>query len=193
MMEITIDMIEQVLDATDGDYRQIKQALVDADGDVDQAIEAVKAAQAEAAAKAEEEAAKAAEAAAQDETIVDIDEFRTAGATDASDAGAEAGPEAGAASEETPNPDKKNDWTTDEFAEEMVDKIKKRVQEGNVDHIRITKGDKTLLDIPVNVGIIGSLIGMVAIPWAMVLGVIAAYGMNCKVEIVKKDGTSEEM
>ena len=49
-MDITIEMIEQVLDATDGDYRQIKQALLDSQGDVDKAIEAVKEAQAQAAA-----------------------------------------------------------------------------------------------------------------------------------------------
>ena len=162
-------MIEQVLDATDGDYRQIKQALIDAEGDVDKAIEAVKAAQAEAQA--------AAEAAAADDTVVDFEEFKSA----------EDGDDAEADDEE------KKDWTTDAFAEDMVGKIKNKVQEGNVDHIRITKGEKTLLEIPVNVGIIGSVIGMVAIPWAMVLGVLAAYGMNCKVEIIRKDGTSEEM
>ena len=87
----------------------------------------------------------------------------------------------------------KADWTTDEFAEDMVNKIKKKIQEGNVDHIRITRGSQTLLDIPVNLGIIGGLLGMATIPWAMILGVLAGYGVGCKVEIVNKDGGSEEL
>jgi len=178
-MDITIEMIEQVLDATDGDYRQIKQALIDSEGDVEKAIELVKASQ-----------AKAEAAVDPDETVVDIDAYRSAGEDESADDSSEAkGTED---SSETENK-AKADWTTDEFAEDMVNKIKKKIQEGNVDHIRITRGSQTLLDIPVNLGIIGGLLGMATIPWAMILGVLAGYGVGCKVEIVNKDGGSEEL
>ena len=75
----------------------------------------------------------------------------------------------------------------------MVEKIKKRVKEGNVSHIVITKDDKTILDIPVNVGIVGGLLGLALIPWALIFGALAAYGLNCKVKIVNQDGTDEEL
>ena len=178
-MDITIEMIEQVLDATEGDYRQIKQALIDNEGDVDKAIEALKAAQAEAKAEADP-----------DETVIDIDAYRSAGEEEPADDSSEAEGEDDSSDAESKA---KSDWTTDEFAEDMVNKIKKKIQEGNADHIRITKGSKTLLDIPVNLGLIGGLLGMAAIPWAMILGVLAGYGIGCKVEIVNKDGGSEEI
>ena len=54
-------------------------------------------------------------------------------------------------------------------------------------------GDEIILKVPVNVGIIGGLIGAAAAPWALIAGTIAAFGFGCKLEIVKKDGTTDEI
>ena len=177
-MEITIELIEKVLDATDADYRVVKQALMDADGDADAAIAAIR----EAAAAAPDEAeTKATEADAQD---AQADTESQEEASDKEEAGKE---------EEAKEFDWTTDWTTDEFADDMIEKLKKRVKEGNVDHILVTKDDKTLLNIPVNVGIVGGLIGFALIPWALIFAALAAYGLNCKVKIVTSDGKDEEL
>ena len=50
-----------------------------------------------------------------------------------------------------------------------------------------------LLSLPVNVGIIGGVVGVAAAPWAFIAGAIAAFGFGCTVEIVKKDGTVDKV
>ena len=67
------------------------------------------------------------------------------------------------------------------------------VAEGNVNRIRIRKGEEVVLNIPVNVGIIGGLIGLAAAPWALIAGTIAAFGLGCRIEVVYKDGTTGEV
>ena len=76
---------------------------------------------------------------------------------------------------------------------DMIDKLKAKVKEGNVDRIQIRKDDEIILKVPVNVGIIGGLIGAAAAPWALIAGTVAAFGFGCKLEIVKKDGTTDEI
>lgn len=76
---------------------------------------------------------------------------------------------------------------------DMIEKLKVKVKEGNVDRVQIRKDDEVILKVPVNVGIIGGLIGAAAAPWALIAGTIAAFGFGCKLEIVKKDGTTDEI
>ena len=88
----------------------------------------------------------------------------------------------------TPEEKKENDKIR-----ETVDKIKDKVKEGNVDKIQISKDGETVLRIPVSVGIIGGIIGAAAAPWAFIAATLATLGFGCKVEIVKKDGTTDEL
>ena len=76
---------------------------------------------------------------------------------------------------------------------ETVDKIKAKVKEGNVDKVRISKDGEIILSLPVNIGIIGGIIGAAAAPWAFVAATLATLGFGCKIEIVKKDGTTDEI
>ena len=76
---------------------------------------------------------------------------------------------------------------------DLIDKLKAKVKEGNVDRVQIRKDDEIILKVPVNVGIIGGLIGAAAAPWALIAGTIAAFGFGCKLEIVKKDGSVDEV
>jgi hypothetical protein len=80
-----------------------------------------------------------------------------------------------------------------EEAKAAVDKLKKKVEEGNVDRIQIRKDDQIVLSVPVNVGIIGGILGLAAAPWALIAGSVAAFGLGCKLEVVKKDGTTDEV
>ena len=78
--------------------------------------------------------------------------------------------------------------------DEIIDKIKALVKEGNVNKIRVKRGDQVLLTIPVNVGIIGGLVGLAAAPfWSILAAAAAAYGFDCKFEIVKNDGSSTDV
>lgn len=66
----------------------------------------------------------------------------------------------------------------------VIDKIKELVKKGNVSKIIVKKNDEVVLNLPLNV----SLLGTVLAPWAMLAGVIAAFGTKCVIELVKDDG-----
>ncbi len=76
---------------------------------------------------------------------------------------------------------------------DAIDKLKKKVEEGNVDRIQIKKGDEVVFSVPVNVGIVGGIIGLAAAPWALIAGSVAAFGLGCRLEVVKKDGTTDQI
>ncbi len=81
----------------------------------------------------------------------------------------------------------------DDKVKETVEKIKAKVKEGNVDKIRISKDGDVVLSVPVNIGIIGGIVGLAAAPWAFIAATIATIGFGCKIEIVKKDGSTDEI
>ncbi|MBP3199421.1 MAG: DUF4342 domain-containing protein [Butyrivibrio sp.] len=76
---------------------------------------------------------------------------------------------------------------------DAMDKLKRKVEEGNVDRVQIKKGDEVVFSVPVNVGIVGGLLGLAAAPWALIAGSVAAFGLGCRLEVVKKDGTTDEI
>lgn len=67
----------------------------------------------------------------------------------------------------------------------VLDNLKELVKKGNVSKILVKRDDEVVLNIPVNLGIIGTVIA----PWGAVLGVVAAFGFKCTVEVIKDDGT----
>ena len=85
------------------------------------------------------------------------------------------------------------DAKSDDKVKETVDKIKAKVKEGNVDKIQISKDGDIVLSLPVNIGIVGGIIGLAAAPWAFIAATIATLGFGCKIEIVKKDGSTDEI
>ena len=91
--------------------------------------------------------------------------------------------------EETAEEEPLTDDDLKKFADDMVSKIKEIVEEGNVNRIRIRKDDTIILNIPLSVGLIGTVLGLAVAPWAVILGAISTVGFKCTVEIVKKDGT----
>ena len=74
---------------------------------------------------------------------------------------------------------------------DILDKVKAVVKEGNVNKIRLKRDGKVLLSIPVNVGIGVGLVGLAAAPWWGILAAAAAaYGFDVKFEIEKNDGST---
>ena len=64
---------------------------------------------------------------------------------------------------------------------QLIENIKR----GNVSRIIIRKDEEVVLNLPLNVGIVGA----VAAPVAMVAGVLVAFGTKCEIEVVKDDGS----
>ena len=81
----------------------------------------------------------------------------------------------------------------EEDVQKLIDKIKAIVAEGNADRVQILKDDEIVLSVPVNVGIVGGILGIAAAPWALIAGAATAFGLGCKLVVVKKDGTKDEI
>jgi repressor of nif and glnA expression len=67
---------------------------------------------------------------------------------------------------------------------DLVDRVGQLLHEGNVTRIIVKdEAGKTLLEIPVTVGVIG----VVVAPWLAALGVIAALVANCKIVVERRE------
>ena len=69
-------------------------------------------------------------------------------------------------------------------SEALIDKMKEIVKRGNVARIVVKRGDDTLLNMPLNAGVLGAVVA----PWGVVIGVLAAFSFKCTIEFVKDDG-----
>ena len=79
----------------------------------------------------------------------------------------------------------KNSNKATDFADETVEKIKELVKKGNVTKISVKRDDETIINVPLNVGLVGTLVA----PWGVIAAAIAAFGFKCVIEVVKTDGT----
>ena len=80
---------------------------------------------------------------------------------------------------------------------DLNEKIRSAVRKGNVNRIRVMRGDEEMLNIPVSVGIAGGLLGLMAGPGVVLTAAVAAavakFGFDCRFELVKEDGSVEEI
>ena len=72
-----------------------------------------------------------------------------------------------------------------ELADETVAKVKELVKKVNVTKISVKKGGETIVNIPVNVGIVGTIVA----PWGVLAAAVASFGFKCKIELTKDDGS----
>ncbi len=77
--------------------------------------------------------------------------------------------------------------------EKVVDKIKELVQNGNVSKIIVKHGEDTILNIPLNAGIAGTILGLAAAPWTIITTTIAAIGFQYRIELLKDSGEIVEV
>ena len=78
-------------------------------------------------------------------------------------------------------------------ADEIVEQIKELVKKGNIARIYVKRGEDTVLNIPLNVGIVGTILGRTAAPWALIASAVATLGFDCRIELEKTDGTTVEL
>ena len=72
-----------------------------------------------------------------------------------------------------------------EQKEALIAKMKEAVKKGNISKILVTRDGDTLVNIPLTVGVLGTVVA----PWGMIAGIVAAFGFKCKIEFVKDDGS----
>ena len=80
---------------------------------------------------------------------------------------------------------------------ELGEKIKEAIKKGNVTKLRVSRDGKVLATIPLTAGAAVGALGMIFAPFAVgatvVAGVVGKYGFNCKYELIKEDGSVEEI
>ena len=72
----------------------------------------------------------------------------------------------------------KQNSKVNDVADETIAKIKELVKKGNVTKISVKRDDETIVNIPVNVGIVGTIVA----PWGIIAAAIAAFGFRCQIE-----------
>ena len=70
----------------------------------------------------------------------------------------------------------------------IVEKVKELVRKGNVSRIVVRKGERVIVNIPVNVGIVGGVVAIASAKWVLLASVLATVGFGCCVEVVREDG-----
>ena len=70
----------------------------------------------------------------------------------------------------------------------LMEKIKALVNKGNVSRILVRKGDKVLVDVPVNAGIAVGVVTLAVSKFLLIAGALATVGFGCTVEVIKDDG-----
>ncbi len=81
----------------------------------------------------------------------------------------------------------------DEFqikGEEVLTKVRELVHEGNVRRIIIQNADgKTVLEVPLTVGVVGALL----LPTAAAIGAVAALVTDCTIKVIREEQASSDV
>ena len=67
--------------------------------------------------------------------------------------------------------------------EQLLDKMKELLHEGNIRRIVIKQGERTVIEIPLTVGAVAALL----VPWLAAIGALAAYVTDCTIEVERTD------
>jgi hypothetical protein len=73
------------------------------------------------------------------------------------------------------------------MGEQLVTKVKELVHEGNVRRIIIKQDGNTIVEFPLNIGIVGAILA----PTLAAIGAIGALIAQCSIEIVRTERPSE--
>ncbi len=69
--------------------------------------------------------------------------------------------------------------------DQVLGKVKELIRKGNVRKVRLIHEDKTLLEIPLKVGVPVAAVGILALPLLAAIGAVAALVTECTIEIEK--------
>ncbi len=73
--------------------------------------------------------------------------------------------------------------------EQLVEKIKQLIHEGNIRKVRIIHKGKTVLEVPLTIGAPATVAMIVAAPVLAAIGAFAALVTECTIEVEKTEKT----
>ncbi len=68
---------------------------------------------------------------------------------------------------------------------QLVEKVKQLIREGNIRKVRLLHEGRTLIEIPLTIGAPAVAIGILAAPVLAAIGAIAALVTECTIEVEK--------
>jgi hypothetical protein len=69
--------------------------------------------------------------------------------------------------------------------EEVLEKVKKLIHEGNIRRVRLIHEGKTIIEIPLSIGAPAVVVGIMAAPLLAAVGAFAALVTECTIEVEK--------
>ena len=69
--------------------------------------------------------------------------------------------------------------------DQIVDKVKQLIHEGNIRKVRLLHDEKTIMEIPLSVGAPVAVVGILAAPLLAAVGAFAALVTECTIEVEK--------
>ena len=75
---------------------------------------------------------------------------------------------------------------------QLVEKVKQLLHEGNIRKVRLLHEGRTLLEIPLSIGAPATAIVILAAPVLAALGAFAALVTECTIEVEKTEKTTEQ-
>ena len=67
--------------------------------------------------------------------------------------------------------------------EELVDKVRQAIHEGNVRRVVVRQGDRSIAEFPLTVGVVGAMLA----PMLAAIGAIAAIATDCSIVIEREE------
>ena len=74
-----------------------------------------------------------------------------------------------------------------ENVQEILDRLKNLVHEGNVRRVLVKHNGEIIVNVPLTAGVLGGALALKA-PLLLAATAVAAFGFGCTVELVKDDG-----
>ena len=75
--------------------------------------------------------------------------------------------------------------------EQLVNKVKQLIREGNIRRIRVIHEGKTVFEIPLSIGAPAAAIGIIAVPVLAAIGAFAALVTECTIEVEKVEKSDQ--
>lgn len=69
--------------------------------------------------------------------------------------------------------------------EEVLEKVKKLIHEGNIRRVRLIHQGKTIIEIPLSIGAPAAVVTIMAAPLLAAVGAFAALVTECTIEVEK--------
>ena len=68
---------------------------------------------------------------------------------------------------------------------QILDKVKQLIHEGNIRRVRLLHDERTIIEIPLSVGAPVAVVGILAAPLLAAIGAFAALVTECTIEVEK--------